>query len=134
MIIAKTIRLILISTAICVFCVWQQTQIVKLSYNKQDKISLCSQLLDRNTFLRYNLMMLESSGNLSKSLVTFDDSYEMPHFSQIVDLRSRQEKDRLALNASKKYSQVQQNKEKPNLFLSLFSPRSQAEAQIQKTR
>lgn len=127
---SKIIALIFLITALSIGYVWQQARIVVLAYEKQKKAKLCRQLLDRNVFLRYNLVSLESSGSLSRNLKTFEADYEMPAFSQIVDLRSNTQKNsELARGGQQEFHLV---KEKPreNLFLSLFSVRSQAEAQI----
>lgn len=119
---SKIICLILVITTIAIFHVWQQTQIVKLSYQRQNKLGLCRERIDQNMFLRYNLMKLVSSYNLTKSLGTFDTSYEIPHFSQIVDLRGA------ALSSSSNL-EMSRAKGKENIFLSLFGPRLEAEAQ-----
>ena len=72
-------------------------------------------------------MSLASSGNLTKQLKSFDASYEIPHFSQIVDLRGANARRKLELTSLSRQEQVQEERE--NIFLSLFSPKSQAEAQ-----
>lgn len=131
----KTSRIIFVTlfiTALSLVYVWQQTKIIEFAYEKQKKIKLCRQLLDRNMFLRYNLITLESSGNLSKNLKAFEADYEMPAFTQIVDLRTSQEKGNLELASGRRQdSRINLNKEKikENILLSLFSPKSQAEAQ-----
>jgi hypothetical protein len=128
--ISRIVNIILLITCCSVFYVWQQTQIVKLSYKKQEKLKLCHQLLDRNMLLRYNLLSLASSENLTKNLQSFDDSYEIPHFSQVVDLRDRDARSKLELTSlSRGQAQEYEKKNRQNIFLSLFSPKSQAEAQ-----
>lgn len=128
---SKIISLIIFVTALSLVYVWQQAKVIELAYEKQKKIKLCRALLDRNTFLRYNLNTLKSSGNLTKNLREFDVDYEMPSFTQIVDLRSTNEKNKLKLaSASRQEIKLNsQEKTKENIILSLFSPRSQAEAQ-----
>lgn len=128
--ISRIINVILLVTCCSLFYVWQQTQIVKLSYNRQAKLKLSRQLLDRNMFLGYNLMSLASSANLTKHLSAFEASYEIPRFSQIVDLRSANAKRKLELTSlSRQQAQEYSARNRQNIFLSLFSPKTQAEAQ-----
>ena len=128
--ISRSISVILLVTCCSLFYVCQQTQIVKLSYKKQEKLRLSRQLLDQNMFLRYNLMSLASSGNLTKHLSTFEANYEIPHFSQIIDLRDGNAKRKLELTSlSRQQAQELSVKNRQSIFLSLFSPKSQAQAQ-----
>lgn len=128
---SKIIALIFLITTLSLIYVYQQIHIVELSYEKQKKLKLCRQLLDHNTFLRYNLISLESSVNLTKNLKVFELNYEMPAFTQIVDLRSSADRNKLELVLARQQKTPLNNKEKKkeNILLSLFSLKSQAEAQ-----
>lgn len=121
---SKIICLILLITMISVAYVWQQTEIVKLAYNKDKRAKFHRELSDKNMALSYNVLMRESSVSLNKSLDIFDKDYEMPHFSQIVDLRNSKSQNGLGL-----FSKETPQLNKSNFFLSLFSLKSQAEAQ-----
>lgn len=127
---SKITCLILLITGICLLYVWQQNQIVELAYERQKRLRVLTQDLDQNMILRYNLMTLASAGNLTKSLKIFDTDYEIIHFSQIVDLRSTEGKNNLestSINRQKTRSSKDEGRQ--NIFLSLFSPKSQAQAQ-----
>jgi hypothetical protein len=127
--VSKIISLILLITLICLFYVWQKTEIVKLAYQKQKKLALYAELLDQNMILRYNLNTLVSFNNLERTLKLFDTDYEIPHLSHIIDLRDKHIGRVVEIASSGEKYPSSKRRKISNIFLNLFIPRSQAEAQ-----
>ena len=76
----RTSRCILytaLGTVLCLFYVFQQTEIVKLAYNITSAEKVLEASLDKKTSLEYTLSNLESPLSLDKNLFLKNDGYEM---------------------------------------------------------
>lgn len=87
-------------TVLSLFYVGQQTEVIKLAYrankiNKQHK-----ELLDRNRYLRYNLISLKSSYHLGGKLLSENTGFEIPRQSRMISLASPGKGERLKRDAS----------------------------------
>ncbi len=65
---------------------WQQTEIIKLAYQGNYCHKTYKEVLDRNHYLRYNLLNLKSSSYLGAKLLDENTSYEIPKVSQVLSL------------------------------------------------
>ena len=65
---------------------WQQTEIIKLAYLENNKDKVCKELLDRNQYLRYNLLSQQSALNLGNKFLDGADNFEIPQQSQMLSL------------------------------------------------
>ena len=73
-------------TVLSLFYVGQQTEVIKLAYQANKINKLHKELLDRNHYLRYNLISLKSSYHLGGALLSENTNFEMPKQSQMVSL------------------------------------------------
>ena len=73
-------------TVLSLFYVGQQTEVIKLAYQANKINKLHKELLDRNHYLRYNLISLKSSYHLGGTLLSENTNFEMPKQSQMVSL------------------------------------------------
>jgi len=62
---------------------WQETEIIKLAYQENQKTRDYKELLDKNRALRYNLVSLKSSSNLGAKLFNDNTEFEIPRSTQM---------------------------------------------------
>lgn len=108
-------------TLVSVLYVYQQSKIVYLAYQEQERSDLLEEFIDRNNNLQYELnhqMSLVSIEKLWK-----DGDFEWPHQEQLVSLLTEQQ-----------ISENREEKEPGNLFTHIFGLKSQAEATPIKPR
>lgn len=104
-------------TLISLLYVYQQTEILRLAYAGEKKITAFEDLLDKNSILRYNIGKSASLVHIG-SKISGSADYEMPGTYRLVRLVSRQR--------SSKAAQVAFKRE--NLLSRLFGIKQQAEA------
>lgn len=98
--------------------VYQQTEILRLAYLGQKRLTIFEDLLDKNTILRYNIKRNASLVHISNRLSDYTD-YEMPESYRLVRLAST--KENIRTNASSRFN-------KENVLSRLFGIKRQAEA------
>ncbi|MFQ5681394.1 MAG: hypothetical protein ACE5GG_05030 [Candidatus Omnitrophota bacterium] len=116
----RIVAFIFLGTGLCLGYVCQQTRIVRLCYERQHKTKVCRNLIDENMSLRYNIIQLASSRNLTRHLEKLGADYEIADFSRVVELRPR-------VVMEKVYARRAVAVEKESMFSSLFSPRAEAQ-------
>lgn len=77
-----TINLLAV-TGLCLCYSWQQIEVIRLAYQQNSKDKTYKELLDRNHYLRYNLVNLKSSSYLGKKLLAENTVFEIPGGSQM---------------------------------------------------
>jgi len=114
----KFLLFISLLTVVSLLYVHQQTEIFRLAYVGGKKDTLCQDLLDKNTLLRYNIDTSASVVRLG-SRVGVDNGYEMPDSYELVRLSNPQD-----------LLEVRQERrpERQSLLARIFSIKSQAEA------
>lgn len=113
----KFIIVLLLVTILALFYVWQQTEIIKLAYDGQQKSRAYRSMLDKNYILMYNLAILKSSQNLGQKVFIDNSEFQMPEAKQVVELKY------VALNTINPAS-----KQKKNILTRLFDFGLRAEA------
>ena len=73
-------------TTLSLVYTWQQSEIIKLAYLENNKNKACKELLDRNQYLRYNLISQKSALNLGNKLLDGAANFEIPQPSQVITL------------------------------------------------
>lgn len=79
-------------TACSLIYVWEQVEIIKLAYRQDAVNKSYKELLDRNHYLRYNLISLKSSSYLGSKLLDDNSNFEIPRQSQMFTLTLPKEK------------------------------------------
>lgn len=97
--------------------VYQQSEIYRLAYVGQKRINLFTELLDKNTVLRYNMGKNASLVSIGNKIAQGKD-YEMPQTYRLVKLEGPLESVRLSQYVYKKETMISR----------LFGIRKQAEA------
>ncbi len=69
--------------------VWQQSEMVKVSYDIRDSENRASLLLDQNRDLVYNVDRLESPGNLDKGLARNKMKFEMAGDRRVINVSGK---------------------------------------------
>lgn len=105
-------------TSFSLLYVYQQTEIVRLAYAGQKRVANFQDLLDRNSFLRYNMEKSASLTRVGNKISGGISAYEMPDTYKLVKLSKPLENLRLSKHAYKQES----------LFSRLFGIKRQAEA------
>lgn len=77
-------------TFLSLIYVYQQTEILRLAYLGQKRLTIFEDLLDKNTILRYNLERNASLVHINNRLSDYTD-YEMPDSYRLVRLVSTKE-------------------------------------------
>lgn len=75
-----------IATALSLAYAWQQTEIIKLAYLENKSNKFYKELLDKNRYLRYNLINHKSSSYLGNKLLDNNTNFEIPAQSQMLTL------------------------------------------------
>ena len=73
-----------IGTVLCLFYVFQQTQITKLGYRITTAQKMLNTVMDRKTYLEYTASSLESPLHLDKTLFVNNAEFEMPQHYRLV--------------------------------------------------
>ena len=71
--------------------VWQQSEMVKVSYDIRDSENRASLLLDQNRDLVYNVDRLESPGNLDKGLARNKMKFEVAGDRRFINVSGKRE-------------------------------------------
>lgn len=71
--------------------VWQQSEMVKVSYDIRDSENRASLLFDQNRDLVYNVDRLESPGNLDKGLAHNKMKFEVAGDRRIINVSGKRE-------------------------------------------
>lgn len=71
-------------TAVALIYVSQQTALVCISYDIKQKEKSCSELLDRNKILLYNVRQLESPARLEQALLAMKMKLEVPSRERVI--------------------------------------------------
>ena len=79
-------------TSLSLVYAWQQVEIIKLAYQQNQKSKICNEFLDRNHYLKYNLVSLKSSSYLGSRLLNDDLKFEIPSQSRMLTLSMPREK------------------------------------------
>ncbi|MFH0913457.1 MAG: hypothetical protein V1884_04170 [Candidatus Omnitrophota bacterium] len=116
---SKFLSLVTFATFFCLLYVYQQTEIFRLAYIGQKKLTLFQDCLDKNTALRYNIKK-------NTSLVRIDDkvygytAFEIPQDYRLIKLAYSQES----------FKQVKQPRSsgQENLLARLFGIKREAQA------
>lgn len=82
---SRFLLLVSLVTAFSLFYVYQETEIFRLAYTGQKKLTVFQDLLDKNTILRYNITKTASLTRIgNKALIAGD--FEMPNTYRLVKL------------------------------------------------
>jgi len=81
----KFLVLVACLTTLSLLYVYQQTEIFRLAYLGQKKITLCQELLDKNTVIRYNIARNASLIRIGNKVATSAD-FQMPDTYRLVKL------------------------------------------------
>ena len=111
------LTLVLFLTLVALLYVYQQTEVFRLAYVGQKKQLLFSDLLDKNTLLRYNMNRNASLIHLGNKVSSSSD-YEIPDSYRLVRMSVSDE----ALRQKAKSINRQ------NLLSNIFGVKAQAEA------
>ena len=118
----KIFTIVLGITLLALLYVYQQSKIIQLAYQEQERLAFLENLINKNNNLKFNIdrqMSLVSIVDLWQ-----DGNFEWPHQKQLVSLSTIEQ----GLKASK------QLKEKETIFTRIFGLKSQAEATPVKPR
>jgi hypothetical protein len=118
----KFLIIVSIVTVIAVIYVYQQSKIIQMAYQEQERLALLNSLIDKNNKLRYDI-------NCQMSLVSLsglwqDSDFEWPHQKQLVNLST----------VGQIPENVGQTEQVDNIFTRLFGLKSKAEATPLKPR
>jgi hypothetical protein len=86
----KFLSIISFITCLSLLYVHQQTEIFRLAYAGQKKLALYQDLLDKNSFLRYNVKRNASLVQISRKISRLAD-FQMPDTYRFVRLTSSRE-------------------------------------------
>ena len=114
---SRFLSLTLLITLLCLLYVYQQSEIFRFAYVGQKKQVALNELLDKNSFLRYNIARNASLVEIGSKISGRKD-YEMPDTYRLVRVVASGGGLRLKEAAAKKES----------LFSRLFGVKRQAEA------
>ena len=96
----------------------QQVEIIKLAYQGGRANKAYKELLDRQHYLRYNLLNLKSSAYLGNKLLDENTSFEIPKESQILSLAVPRENMHTGQYEAHKSLDSKSNVTKDTLFVS----------------
>lgn len=96
--------------------VYQQSKIIQLAYEEQQRLALLENLIDKNNNFRYNINWRTSL--VSMAGIWEKQEFEWPRQQQLASLSFR----------SKTSQEAAKSQELENVFAGLFRLRSQAEA------
>jgi len=113
----KFFSTVLFITSFSVLYVYQQSEIFRLAYLGQKKQAIFTELLDKNTALRYNINKSSSLVNIGQR-ISSDNDFTMPDNYRFVKFVPSKEGLRF----------VDQNQVKESLFARIFSLKREAVA------
>ncbi len=87
---SRSILYTAVGTVLCLFYVFQQTEIVKLGYKINSAESMLEACLDRKIALQYTLSSLESPLNIDKELLLKKEGFEIAKSYRLVKLEPGQ--------------------------------------------
>lgn len=119
---SKFILLIGTITLISLIYLYQETETIKLAYTTSKKSKYYQDLLEQNRNISYNIDTLKSVTLLGNKVLGANSNFEIPKPTQLAELKLKKSKN----------LKIASSKQKPNLILSFFSLKSQAEAQTIK--
>lgn len=117
---AKFIFCIWIIMGFSLLYVWQQVELVKISYEIREAKCEASHLLDQNRSLRYNVASLSSPSRLAKEKLVRNLGLEPPRSLELVRL--------IEITPVKTQSNIGGPRRRRSIFSFLFLPSPQAEA------
>ncbi|MCX5703334.1 MAG: hypothetical protein NT066_02415 [Candidatus Omnitrophica bacterium] len=115
--VSRFLQVITFITCLSLLYVYQETGIFRLAYAGQKKLALYQDLLDKNSFLRYNIKKYASLVQIG-SKISGGTDFQMPDTYRFVRLKSPSENLRSA----------QKSLPRETLLSRLFSIKRQAEA------
>ena len=118
----KILIIVLGITILALLYVYQQSNIIQLAYQEQERLTLLENLINKNNNLKYNVerqMSLVSVANLWQ-----EGHFEWPNQKQLLSFSTIQQKP----------EQSKQIKEEESIFTHFFGLKSQAEATSVKSR
>jgi len=113
----KFISMVVFITSFSVLYVYQQSEIFRLAYLGQKKQAIFTELLDKNTALRYNINKSSSLVNIG-GRINGTSEFQMPDNYRFVKFVSSREGLKLA----------DQSQNKEGLFARIFSLKREAQA------
>ncbi len=113
----KFLSAVVFVTSFCVLYVYQQSEIFRLAYLGQKKQAVFTELLDKNTALRYNINKSSSLVNIGNRINKSAD-FQMPDNYRFVKFVSSREGLKVA----------RQNQNKEGLLARIFSLKREAQA------
>lgn len=114
---SRFLQAIAFITCLSLLYVYQETEIFRLAYAGQRKLVLYQDVLDKNSFLRYNIKRYASLVRIGSKISEGTD-FQMPDTYRFVRLKASSENLRLA----------QKSLPRETLLSRLFSIKRQAEA------
>ncbi len=82
---SRFILLAVFCTLFSLFYIYQQTEIFRLAYDSQKKVSVMQELLDKNTILRYNISQNSSLIRIGNK-ISSSAEFQMPDTYRLVKL------------------------------------------------
>ena len=113
----KFLSMVVFITSFCVLYVYQQSEIFRLAYLGQKKQAVFTELLDKNTALKYNINKSSSLVNIGNRVNQSQD-FQMPDSYRFVKFIASKEGLRLA----------DQNQSREGLLARIFSLKREAQA------
>lgn len=113
----KFLSMVVFVTSFCVLYVYQQSEIFRLAYLGQKKQAVYTELLDKNTALKYNINKSSSLVNIGES-INHSQDFQMPDNYRFVKVVSSKEGLRVA----------DQDQNREGLLARIFSLRHEAVA------
>jgi len=113
----KTLTIISVITMFSLLYVHQQSEIFRLAYLGQKKLTLCEDLMNKNSVLKYNIEKNASLTNIGTKLSASLD-FQIPGSYRMVRLGPAVEGAGINVSSPKRQ----------NIFVRIFSVRRQAEA------
>ena len=118
----KIFTIVLGITLVALLYVYQQSKIIQLAYQEQERLAFLENVINKNNNLKFNIdrqMSLVSIVDLWQ-----DGNFEWPHQKQLVSLST----------IKQGLKETKQIKEKETIFTRIFGLKSQAEATPVKPR
>lgn len=118
----KFLAILLAVTLLAVLYVYQQSKIIHLAYQEQEKLAFFQRLVDINNNLKYNMSRRMSLASIAE--LWQEGNFEWPHPNQLVSFSIVQQ----TLDDTRRIKQTD------SIFTRLFGLKSQAEATPVKPR
>ena len=118
----KFLKVMTVFTMLALFYINLQMQIFNLAYQGKKRDQEIRRLQDENGGINYNILSLKSVSNLGGKLLNDSSGMKFADNENIITLRTKSSK------IQQRPSRSPKNDRKPNILISLFSLKSQAEA------